>query len=55
VPFILRSPVYPTRVVARILDYLGLPSAVPAARPSRAPPFLLDADDPPVDDEIMML
>jgi hypothetical protein len=43
-----------TRVIRRILAHLGLPTAVPATRPSRAPPLPFDglaesaADDIPI-------
>lgn len=40
------------RVIRRILDHLGVPSEVPAARPSRAPPIAFEPSDDPVEDEM---
>jgi len=42
------------RVIRRILDHLGEPSEVPAARPPRAPPIPWGHVDDPVDEGISM-
>jgi hypothetical protein len=34
------------RVIRRILNHLGLPTEVPAARPARSPPLPLGLSDP---------
>jgi hypothetical protein len=39
------------RVVCRILNHLGLPADVPAARPARAPPLPIAPSAPSYDDE----
>jgi hypothetical protein len=39
-------------VIERILAHLGLPTEVPAARPSRAPPLPLDASSPWADGDL---
>jgi hypothetical protein len=38
-------------VIRSILNHLGLPAEVPAARPARSPPFPIAQSDPRYDDE----
>jgi hypothetical protein len=40
------------RVMRQILTHLGLPTEVPAARPSRAPPLPFDGVDPHRDQDV---
>jgi hypothetical protein len=40
------------RVIHRILNHLGLPADVPAARPARSPPLPIAHSDPTYDDEV---
>jgi hypothetical protein len=47
-----RALIEDARVIRRILSHLGLPTEVPAARPSRAPPIPFDHLDCDIDQNI---